>query len=143
MSDAIPMSRLMQGVIPYLAYDKADDAIAFYETAFGAVQRGEATRNDEGRVLNASLEINGGCLMLMDRMNGTPAPRREDDNGLTLQIVSGEGRRMWDRAVSAGCTIAMPFERQFWGDDYGRLVDPFGLTWAVMQPSAENLAAHP
>lgn len=68
MSDVLtPKSRLMQGVIPYIAVASADDAIVFYERAFGAVVRGEITRGPDGRVMNVSLEINGGALMLMTK----------------------------------------------------------------------------
>ena len=28
----------------------------------------------------------------------------------------------------------MPYERQFWGDDWGLLQDPFGIRWAILQP---------
>lgn len=143
MSEAMSMSRLMQGVIPYLAIDKADDAIAFYKKAFGAVVRGEEARDDQGRLMNLSLEINGGCLMLMDHMPELGDPPAKGSQSFTLQLVSAEGRKMWDRAVAAGCSVEMAFEKQFWGDEYGRLVDPFGLTWAILQPSPENLAANP
>jgi PhnB protein len=30
----------------------------------------------------------------------------------------------------------MPFERQFWGDRWGMLRDPFGIDWAIDEPAA-------
>ena len=30
-----------------------------------------------------------------------------------------------------GGTVQMPLERQMWGDDYGMLVDKFGVAWMV------------
>ena len=53
-----------------------------------------------------------------------------------LQLVVADGRAWWDRAVTAGCRVLAPYERQFWGDDWGLLEDPFGLKWAVLQPAA-------
>ena len=39
---------------------------------------------------------------------------------------------------STGCTATMPPEDMFWGDRYGQLKDPFGVTWAMSQgPYAE------
>jgi PhnB protein len=38
--------------------------------------------------------------------------------------------------VAAGCTVAMPFEDQFWGDRYGQLKDPFGVAWSIGQSKA-------
>jgi hypothetical protein len=35
------------------------------------------------------------------------------------------------QAIAAGATVEMPVADQFWGDRYGRLVDPFGHKWAV------------
>jgi PhnB protein len=30
----------------------------------------------------------------------------------------------------------MPFERMFWGDRWGLLRDPFGITWGIDEPAA-------
>jgi PhnB protein len=48
-----------------------------------------------------------------------------------------DGRALWDRAVAAGCRVIAPDDRQFWGDDWGLLEDPFGIKWAVLQPAAQ------
>jgi uncharacterized glyoxalase superfamily protein PhnB len=130
----------MQGVIPYLAIDGADKAIAFYAQAFGAKLWGEPARDDKGRILNCSLEINGGVIMLMDAMPERGAPAAQGDQGHTMQLVVIDGDFWWSRAAGAGCETTMPFEKQFWGDRYGRLRDPFGLDWAINEPSAENMA---
>jgi PhnB protein len=57
---------------------------------------------------------------------------------MRMQLVVEDGRRWWDGAVAAGCTIVEPYQRQFWGDDWGMLVDPFGIRWAVLQPGPES-----
>ncbi len=129
---------LMKGVIPYLGIADCDGAIAFYQRAFGARVIGEVVRDpDNGDVMNASLEINGGVLMLMSPM-GEPAA--QGGQGATQQLVVSEGQAWWDRAVGAGCAVTMPFAPQFWGDRYGRLRDPFGLDWAINEPGAAALA---
>jgi PhnB protein len=43
---------------------------------------------------------------------------------------SEEGRRIFDRLAEGG-TVMMPYERQFWGDDYGACTDRFGINWMV------------
>jgi uncharacterized protein YndB with AHSA1/START domain/uncharacterized glyoxalase superfamily protein PhnB len=134
MTDPRNENWLMKGVIPYLGLGDADAAIAFYERAFGARVVGQAVRNEAGQIMNVGLEINGGVLMLMhDRPELSP--------NLTLQLVVRDGPGWWDRAVAAGCTVTMPFDRQFWGDRYGRLADPFGLHWAINEPGASAQAA--
>ena len=35
------------------------------------------------------------------------------------------------RAVAAGAEMTMPVTPMFWGDKYGKVVDPFGHQWAI------------
>ena len=54
------------------------------------------------------------------------------------QLVVEDGDLWWNRAVEAGCTVVMPFEKMFWGDRWGLLADPFGLVWAIDEPAART-----
>lgn len=141
MTDPQDENGLMKGVIPYLGLDDADAAIAFYRRAWGAKVLGEAVRDETGRIMNVGLEIHGGVLMLMHHMPEFNEPPAKGSHNLTMQLVVADGQGWWDRAVAAGCTVTMPFERQFWGDRYGRLTDPFGMHWAINEPSAAAQAA--
>jgi uncharacterized glyoxalase superfamily protein PhnB len=40
----------------------------------------------------------------------------------------------YTRAVEAGATGLMPPADMFWGDRYGQVKDPFGVTWAFVGP---------
>ena len=132
-----PDDAVMNGVIPYLNLGgRADEAADFYIKAFGAKDLGRMPDpNNPGRQMHVQIEINGGALMLTDGMSAEPQPTPQ---GLHLQLVLGDGKAWWDRAVAAGCTVEHPYERQFWGDDWGMLRDPFGLLWGVMQPGPEG-----
>jgi PhnB protein len=57
-------------------------------------------------------------------------------HGFNLTLVVDDGEAWWSRALAAGCTVVMPFERQFWGDRWGTLLDPFGLKWGIDEPAA-------
>jgi PhnB protein len=141
MSTDSDYKRLMRGVIPYLTIDGVDEAIAFYQEALGAILHGNITRApDSGKVLNALLEINGGAIMLVDFFAEMPEGPAKAEKGFMMQIVTHDGQAFWDRAITAGCTSVAPFETQFWGDTWGRFDDPFGIGWAVNQPSAANIA---
>ena len=35
------------------------------------------------------------------------------------------------RAVSAGAQVKMPVADMFWGDRFGKLIDPFGHEWGM------------
>ena len=130
-----PTASDMKGVIPYVAFaGRANEAADFYAKAFGATDFGRMPNPDNPtRLLHAQVGINGGSLMMTDHgcEDGTdPAPL----NRAHMQLIVEDGRRWWDRAIAAGCKVVMPYERQFWGDDWGMVEDPFGVQWAILQP---------
>ena len=117
------------GVIPYLMLDGAAAAIDFYKRTLGAEEVGERAMTEDGRILNACIAVNGGSVMLMDPMpeRGYPAAAPQAFN-LHLQVDDAD--RWFERAVAAGCTVLMQVDLMFWGDRYGMVTDPFGVTWA-------------
>lgn len=128
----------MQGVIPYLAMaGRAGEACDFYARAFAAEDNGRMPFPDgQAGLMHAQVSINGGMLMMTDHVGEGPAP---STNFGHLQLVVADGRTWWDRAVAAGCTVVMPYERQPWGDDWGLLDDPFGIKWAILESGAQTV----
>jgi PhnB protein len=129
---------VMNGVIPYLSLaGQAGAAADFYMRAFGARDLGRmAMPDDPSRIMHLQVEINGGVLMLTDhRMGDAAEPALGHGH---LQLVVADGRAWFDRAVAAGCTTEVPFARQDWGDDWGMVMDPFGIRWAILQPGPER-----
>ena len=51
----------------------------------------------------------------------------------SLMLVVDDIDTAYSKAVDAGCTATMPPADMFWGDRYGQLKDPFGVTWAMNQ----------
>jgi len=43
---------------------------------------------------------------------------------------SAELRGYWDK-LGEGATVTVPLEKQMWGDEFGMLVDRFGIGWMV------------
>lgn len=138
MSDAAmttserPHPEVMRGVIPYLDLNgRAAEAADFYARAFAAKDLGRMPEEgNPGRHLHVQFGVNGGALMMTDGMSTEDRPGPQ---GLHLQLVVGDGAAWWRRAVDAGCEVVMPYERQFWGDMWGLLRDPFGVQWGVLQ----------
>lgn len=123
-----------QGVIPYLTIDGAAKAADFYKEAFGASDVRRMLAEDGKRLMHCHLVINGGSLMLADMFpeyGHTGAPP-----SVVMQLVVQDGETWWNRAIAAGCTQKLPFEVAPWGDRYGQMTDPFGVTWAFSQPAA-------
>jgi PhnB protein len=104
-------------------------AISFYKTALGAEEVRECATMVDGRILNARIDINGGSVMVTDPMpeHGHPAAPH---NGFNFHLHVNDADRWFERVVAAGCTVVMPTALQFWGDRYGMVKDPFGVTWA-------------
>jgi uncharacterized glyoxalase superfamily protein PhnB len=134
MSDAMPATEttkappLKGGVVPYLRIEGVAAAIDFYVRALGAAEVGPRTPMQDGRIMNARIDVNGGSIMLMDPMPDYGAPAAPHE-GFNLHLHVDDADRWFDRAVAAGCTVIMPMALQFWGDRYGMVKDPFGVTW--------------
>lgn len=146
MTDALPndaaqaMTPLKGGIVPYLMLENAAGAIDFYRRAFGAQEVGQRANMEDGRIMNARVDLNGASLMLMDPMpeHGYPAVPPQAFN-LHLHVDSAD--RVFDQAVAAGCTVLMPVSLQFWGDRYGMVKDPFGVSWGIgSTPTPEERA---
>ena len=88
---------------------------------------------DVDGLMHASLDTESGFhLFASDTVAGMGEPLQVGNN---LQIsLSGDDadtlRGYWD-GLSAGGQVLMPLERQIWGDDYGLLLDKFGIRWHV------------
>lgn len=128
----ITAERPTTGITPYLTIGggRAREATEFYERAF-AGQIVERTSAEDGqRLLQASLKINSGWIMLTDafpergHLAGIP-------EGTTLHLQVDDADTWFTRAVDAGCTVKRPLADQFWGDRYGQLIDPFGHQWGI------------
>ena len=117
---------------------RGEEAIRFYQDAFGAKEEMRGLADDGKRLMHAHLTINGGPLLLNDDFpvfrGGTdlPAP-----TGMRLHLEVPDADAVWDKAVAAGATVRMPLENQFWGSRYGQLEDPFGFSWSIGGPKTE------
>lgn len=118
------------GVVPYLMLDGAASAIDFYKRAFSAEEIGERALMDDGRILNSRVDINNGSVTVTDPMpeHGHPVVAPQAFN-LHLRVDNAD--RWFERAAAAGCTVLMPVDLQFWGDRYGMVRDPYGVTWGL------------
>ena len=129
-------------VSPYLTIrgGRGQEAVAFYERAFGAREAYRNLAEDGRRLMHAHLKINGETVMLSDdfpEFTGREAPA---PGGVTVHLEVDDADAWWDRAVQAGAEIKMPLADQFWGDRYGQLRDPFGHSWSIASKSKTGAA---
>jgi PhnB protein len=132
---ADPVERPTAGVTPFLAISggRAEEALAFYQRAFGAQVIERNVAQDGKRLMQASAKINGGWIMLSDDFPemGFTAPQ---PGAVTLHLQVDDADAWWARALEAGATVAMEIGDQFWGDRYGQIKDPFGHSWSLGSP---------
>jgi PhnB protein len=137
----------MTRLSPYLGFDgNCEQAFELYRSVFGGEFSGvsrysEAPPDSAGppgapidgdKIMHIALPIGDGqAIMGSDRPPGMGATTFGDSVAISVfPDSSEEGHRIFD-ALSAGGEVSMPYERQFWGDDYGMLIDRFGIHWMV------------
>jgi PhnB protein len=137
----------MTSLSPYLGFDgNCEEAFEFYRSVFGGEFSGtsrysEMPPDTQGppvgpgggdKIMHIALAVGSGqTIMGSDRPPGSGKTTFGDSVAISIfPDSSEEGRRIFD-ALSAGGQVTMPYERQFWGDDYGMLRDRFGINWMV------------
>lgn len=123
---------------PYLSFDgTALQAMEHYRDVLGGTlvtnTFGEYGMTGPGadQIMHAQLETESGfTLMAADVVPGT---EHRPGNNLTISL-SGDDRdalRGWFERLAEGGEVTVPLERQVWGDEFGQLVDRFGIGWLV------------
>jgi PhnB protein len=128
------MSLQYPPLAPSIAVKNAAEAIDFYKTAFGAVERYRLVDPGSGKIGHSELTINGALLMVSDEYpeyNKTP----ETLGGVSAKflIMCDDVDAAFDRAIAAGAVAVLPPTNQFYGHRDGRVRDPFGHEWLLSQ----------
>ena len=119
--------------VPYLAVANAREAIAWYVETFGAALIGEIYEMDDGRIGHAELQIGDSRLFLADEFPEYGSVGPDGRSPVTIHLYVTDADAAFARAVEAGATVAMPLADMFWGDRFGKLVDPFGHHWSIAE----------
>ncbi|WP_049574421.1 VOC family protein [Nonomuraea sp. SBT364] len=121
-----------QGLSPHLFVLGAEEAVAFYRRAFGAVEVFRNTLPD-GLLLFVELHVGAGRLLVSEENPalGALAPPTLGGSPVLILLEVADPGAVADRAVAAGAEVEMPVREMFWGERYGVLRDPFGHRWAV------------
>jgi uncharacterized glyoxalase superfamily protein PhnB len=127
-----PVPEDMHSVTPHLVCAGASEAIEFYKKAFGAVEAARVP-GPGGKLMHAMIRIGDSAVMLVDEMPewGALGPKSLNGSPVTIHLYVENADAAFERAVKAGAKVTMPLADQFWGDRYGKLVDPFGHHWSI------------
>jgi len=138
-------------VQPYLFFDgRCEEALEFYRQALGAevtmLMRFKDSPEPAGcpaasgdKVMHANVRIGDSTIMASDgRCEGKP-----NFQGFALSIeapTEAEADRRFN-ALAKGGQVQMPLAKTFFARRFGMVTDQFGVTWMVIVPSEEALAA--
>jgi PhnB protein len=124
---------------PYISFNgNARQAMEFYKDVFGGElnmntfgEFGQPDSPDADKIMHAQMEApNGFTLMASD----TPQGMSYNPGDTMTVSLSGDDtaelRGYWDKLAAAG-KVTMPLEKQMWGDEFGMVIDQFGIPWMV------------
>lgn len=124
---------------PYISFKgNAKEAMDFYTRVFGGTlnsntfgEYGQPDSPDADKIMHAMLETPSGYTIMA---SDTPEGMTYNPGGNITVGLSGDDaeelRGYWDKLAEGG-TVTMPLEKQMWGDEFGQLVDKFGIGWLV------------
>jgi PhnB protein len=116
---------------PYLIFQDAAPAIDFYKKAFAATEIMRMNGPD-GKVSHAEIKIGDSVIMLGSAPgNDLATPQKLNGSSVSIFLYLPDVNSTFKQAVSAGAKAVQPLEDMFWGDRFGRLVDPFGHSWSL------------
>jgi PhnB protein len=127
-----PIPKGYHVVTPSFVVRGAAEAIEFYKKAFGAKELARMPGPD-GKVMHAEIKIGDSIVMLSDEFPqmGSSSPQTVGGTSSSLLIYTRDVDALFNQAVAAGAKVAMPLSDMFWGDRYGKVVDPFGHQWQL------------
>jgi uncharacterized glyoxalase superfamily protein PhnB len=126
-----PVPEGFHTVTPHLVVRDARAALDFYGRAFGAEEVSRMPGPD-GRLMHSHIRIGDSPLFVVDEFPewGALGPQG-DQSPVTIHLCVEDADATFARAVEAGATPVMPVDLTFWGDRYGKLLDPFGHHWSI------------
>lgn len=133
MANVKPIPDGYHTLTPMLVVRDGGKAIDFYKKALGATERFRMATPD-GRIAHAELQVGNSMLMLSDEFPvhaSTRSPQSIGGTAVSIFVYTEDVDSLFNRAVQAGAKVEMPVADMFWGDRFGKLVDPFGHSWAL------------
>ena len=122
----------MTSIQPELWVEPTSEAVAFYQSAFGATVIHQVGDGDD---IVAQLSVGGAAFWVappspaMKRLD----PRAIDGTTSRTLLVVGDPDEVVKQAIGSGATETSPVADEH-GWHLGRIVDPFGHEWEIGTP---------
>jgi uncharacterized glyoxalase superfamily protein PhnB len=121
----MPIDPTRPTIYPVLTYDDADRAIAYLTETFGFTP-GDVTRDDDGRIVHATLGWANQVLMLSESRGGD---NPFDHKPICLYLVVDDPDAHHARAAAAGAEMVMELTDQPYGSREYAVRDAEGNVW--------------
>lgn len=134
----------MSQLNPYLNFSgDTREAMEFYQEVFGGdlnvVTFADFNNTAQDGVMHATLVTPGGLVLMASDLPPGMELKRGNDVHLSLSGPDADELRGWWDGLSQGAQVAMPLAEQAWGDEFGMLIDRFGVSWMVnITPSDQS-----
>lgn len=124
---------------PYLAVQKAAEAIDWYRTHLGAEEIYRLTDPTSGKIGHAELLIGGVRAMLSDEYPdfGAQAPQTLGGSPVKFYLNVASADDTYNKLLNAGATSLEAPEDKFFGERHATVADPFGYAWTLAETQNE------
>jgi len=138
-------------LIPYLEFENAKDAIAYYQSVFGATNAtrvsptvAEAERfgldpavDLDKMTMHGGFQIMGLDIQCADALMGQPTSSTlislmlavDEDDSTSVKALDA----LYQRLVKSDVKVISPFAKQALGGKMGQIVDAYGITWILCE----------
>ena len=124
---------------PYLSFNgNARQAMEFYRDVLGGELKlntfgeyGDKTAPGADNIMHAQLETPLGFTLMASDLG--PGMSYDPGTNITVSLSGDDAdalRGYWEGLANGGM-VTVPMEKQMWGDEFGALVDKFGIPWMV------------
>jgi PhnB protein len=124
---------------PYISFDgNAREAMESYRDIFGGDltistfgEFGQADSPIADKVMHGQLSAPNGMVLM--GADNPPDTKHEPGNNIAISLSgtdADELRGYWNRLADGG-QVAVPLEKQMWGDEFGMCTDRFGIGWML------------
>jgi len=138
MSVNRPAQTRFNTVSAYLIVPNSVEALEFYQRAFNAepIYR---IPGPGGRTMHAEMRIGDSYVMMADENPRwhLKSPKTLGGCSCSLHLMVDDADALWEQALAAGCQVIEPIDDMFWGDRFGKVVDPYGHNWGIAMHQEE------